>query len=314
MASNDAAKGDTQFSTREVPWMKLGAVIDEPVTAAEAAKLGGIDFAVTEQPLYFGSKAVGAPPRFTKIEGRKVLVREDTGVWLGIVSGSYPVLQYSEAFDFMDAVSPHFVAAGALRGGKQGFMVVKADAAIAPFGTEDPHDLYAVLRTSHDCSRAIEVMVMPLRGRCMNQMTLRSLTKGVNHRWSVIHSGDIKGKMLAAKETLTRLNDYANAYTSNAQRLAAIKITDDTAFTVLKAVLPDRPTRPQVIERIVGNWHSRPETVGFEGTGWGLVNAVSEYFDHDRKGGSHESRFLAALQGQTFNAINKTASRILTRA
>lgn len=313
MVGNAKAQGDTQFSTRTVPWMKLGAVIDEPVTAAEAAKLGGIDFEVTEHPIYFGTKDPGSPPRFTKIDSRKAIVRADTGVWLSVVSDEYPVLQYAEAFDFMDSVSPQFVAAGALRGGKQGFMVVKAQANVTPFD-DDPHELYAVLRTSHDCSRAIEVMVMPLRGRCMNQMTLRSFVKGVEHRWSVIHSGDIKGKMLAAKETLARLNEYAATYVSNAQRLVDIKISDETAQSTLKAVLPDRPTRPQVVERIVANWHSRHDTIGYEGTGWGLLNAVSEYFDHDRVGGSPESRFLAALQGQTHNAINKTASRILTRA
>jgi phage/plasmid-like protein (TIGR03299 family) len=314
MVTNHDAKSSTQFSTRTLPWAKLGTVIDEPVTAAEAAKLGGIDFAVSEQPLYYSIKRDGAPPKFTKIDGRKAIVREDTGVWLSVVSKSYPIVQYAEAFDFMDAVSPHFVAAGALRGGRQGFMVVKADSIVAPFGDEDPHDLYAVLRTSHDCSRAIEVMVMPLRGRCMNQMTLRSFTKGVQHRWTVIHAGDVKGKMLAAKETLARLNEYAGAYVDTAQRLNTIHVSDEVAQSTLKAVLPDRPTRPQVIERIIGNWHSRTETIGFEGTGWGLVNAVSEYFDHDRTGGSAESRFLAAMQGQTHNAINKTAGRILTRA
>jgi phage/plasmid-like protein (TIGR03299 family) len=307
-------QGDVQFSTRDLPWMKLGTTIDqEHVTAGEAAKLGGIDFTVSAQPVYFSTKVAGAPPKFTKVEGRKAIVREDTGDWLSIVSKDYPILQYGEAFDFMDAVSPHFVAAGALRKGRQGFMVIKTDLNVTPFN-DDPHDLYAVLRTSHDCSRAVEVMVMPLRGRCMNQMTLRSFTKGVEHRWTVTHTGDVKGKLLAAKESMARLGEYAGSYRDSAQRLCGIKVTDEVAHATLKAVLPDRPTRPEVIERIVTNWHSRVDTVGFDGTGWGLVNAVSEYFDHDRAGGSPESRFLAALQGQTHSAINRTASRILTRA
>lgn len=303
---------DIQFSAREVPWMKLGKLVDEPVTAAEAAKLGGIDFTVSEEPVYFATKKAGAPPKFTKIDGRKAIVRDDTGEWLSIVSKTYPVLQYGEAFDFMDSISPTYVAAGGLRGGRQGFMVVKAAAAVTPFD-DDPHDLYAVLRTSHDCSRAVEVQVMPLRGRCMNQMTLNSFRTGVKHRWVVTHTGDVKGKLAAAESSVAQLGRYAEAYVATAQRLVEVKMSNETAGDILKRVLPDRPQRANVIEKIITGWHTRAETVGYEGTGWGLVNAVSEYFEWDRAGGSPESRFLAALQGQTRSAINKTASMILTR-
>ncbi len=308
-----ASNKDKQFSSRIAPWMKLGELIDGVLTASEAAKLGGLDFRVREDTLYSSHKEEGKPPKFSKIDGRKVLVNEDNGQWLGIVSSSYPVVQYSEAFDFMEAVSPEFVAAGALRGGKQGFMVVRTAAQLDGM-TADPHELFAVLRTSHDCSRAVEVMVMPLRGLCMNQLTLRSFTAKVAHRWTVTHTGDVKSKLTAAQDSLGKLEMYARAFESNAQRLMSVKVSDEVANETLRRVLPDRPKRPEVITRIIGAWHSRPETVGFDGTGWGLVNAVSEYFEWDRALGTPESRFLAALQGQTHNAINKTAGYLLSRA
>jgi phage/plasmid-like protein (TIGR03299 family) len=307
-ASDTAA---TQVSSRLAPWMKLGELADGVMTSTEAAQLGGLDFKVREDALYSAQKVDGKPPKFSKITGRKVLVNEDNGEWLGIVSTGYPVVQYSEAFDFMDGVSPHFVAAGALRGGKQGFMVVKTDAKIK---LDDEHELFAVLRTSHDSSRAIEVMVMPLRGKCMNQLTLRSFSKGVDHRWAITHTGDVKAKLAAAHDAVKKLSTYARSYESNAQRLQSIKVSDEVTNETLRRVLPDRPKRPEVIQSILSNYHNRPETVGYEGTGWGLVNAVSEYFEWDRALGTPESRFLAALQGQTHNAINKTAGYILSRA
>ena len=302
---------DTQVSSRIAPWMKLGKLVDGVMTAEQAAKLGGIDFAVRAEPIYFSTKKDGAPPKFTKIEGRKAIIREDTGQWLSVVSKIYPIVQYGEAFDFIEGVSPNFVAAGALRGGKQGFMVVQTDVTL---NIGDPHELFAVLRTSHDCSRAVEVSVMPLRGMCMNQLTLRSFSKGVDHRWAVHHSGDVKTKLAAAAASMSKLGAYARAYESNVQRLIGTKVSDEFATSTLMRVLPDRPKRPETIERIISGWHNRPETVGYEGTGWGLVNAISEYFEWDRQGGSPESRFLAALQGQTPTAINKTAGLILSRA
>ncbi len=309
------ALADQMFTTREVPWMKLGKIVDKPLTAAEAAKLGGIDFTVSEQAVYFMKKEPGSPPKFTEVKERKAIVRDDTGDWLSIVSKPYPVLQYGEAFDFLDGVSPEFVAAGSLRHGKQAFMVVKAPstANITPFDG-DEHELFATLRTSHDCSRAVEVMVMPLRNRCMNQLTLASFRKDVKHRWVITHTGDVKGKLAAAADTMGRLDLYAKAFVANAQRLLEIKVTDDNAHQILKRVLPDRPRRDEVIEKITTAWHTRTETVGYDGTGWGLVNAVSEYFEWDRAGGSAESRFLAAMQGQTHKAINKTTSMLLSRS
>ncbi len=307
-----APETDQSFSAREVPWMKIGKLVDEPVTAAEAAKLGGIDFTVSAQPISYMKKTEGAPPRYTKIERRKAIVRDDTGECLSVVSAGYPIIQYGEAFDFMDGVSKHFVAAGSLRGGRQAFMVVRPDIELTPF-EEDPHELFATLRTSHDCSRAVEVQVMPLRGRCMNQLTLNSFRAGVKHRWTVHHAGNVTAKLAAAKDSMSKIGLYAKAYLENAQRLAEIKVTDDVAETVLKRVLADRPKRPETIQKILTGWHSREETVGFDGTGWGLVNAVSEYFEWDRALGTTESRFISALQGPTHSAINKTASYLLTR-
>lgn len=307
---------NTLVSTREVPWMKLGGLAEKPMTAAEAAELGGLNFTVSKCPLAFG-RQVDLPSSelysYKPIKERIAVVRDDTDEWLGIMSKNYPLLQYREAFDFMDTVAPEYVACGALKGGKQGFMVVKApDTTLDVLAGADPHDMYVVLRTSHDGSRAIEVAVMPLRNRCMNQLTLQSFTRGVPHRWSIKHTSSMTEKLKDAQDSLKQVGVYAKSLEKIADRLAGVSVTDDVAKSTLEAVLPDRPRRGEQIEQIITTWHTS-ETVGFDWTGWGLVNAVSDYFDWGRAGGSPESRFVAALQGQTHNAINRTAGRLLSR-
>lgn len=302
---------DTLVSTREVPWMKLGKLAEKPMTAAEAAELGGLNFTVSKRSLFYETDA-GESKAIVPIKERVAVVRDGAEQWLGIMSREYPLLQYREAFDFMDTVGPTYVACGALKGGKQGFMVVQAPDTINVLSGDDPHDMYVVLRTSHDGSRAIEVAVMPLRARCMNQLTLQSFTKGVPHRWAIKHTSSMAAKLQDAQESLKQVGAYAKALEKTAQRLAEMQITDEIAEQTLQAVLPDRPRRAEQIQEIIETWHTA-ETVGFDWTGWGLVNATSEYFDWRRKGGSPESRFVAALQGQTFNAINRTAGRLLSR-
>src|SRR6185295_19519587 len=99
------------------------------------------------------------------------IVNDTTGQPLGIMSDGYEILQYGEAFDFMDTISPHYVAGGALKGGRQGFLVVKAPTDVnAALKKLDPHDFYIVVRTSHDGTRAVEASVMTLRWKCMNQL------------------------------------------------------------------------------------------------------------------------------------------------
>jgi phage/plasmid-like protein (TIGR03299 family) len=305
----------TMVSQREVPWMKLGKLVDEPLTAAEAAEAGGLNFTVSLHPIFYGVKTStepGATPVMTRVANRRAVVRDDTGLPLGIVSQAYPVLQYGEAFDFMDGISPTYVAAGALKGGKQGFMVVRAPEKMTVLGDTDPHELFFVMRTSHDCTRAVEVSAMPLRHRCMNQLTLQSFSTGVPHRWRITHTGSMHAKLAEAKTSLGNLGAYAKRFADNAQRLAGLKVTDAVARNTLEAVLPDRPKRAEKIETILTAWHTSP-TVGFDFTGWGLINAASEYFDWGRSGGSPESRFVGALQGQTHSTINRITARLLSR-
>lgn len=295
---------DVQFSAREVPWMKLGKIADGAKTAVEAAKISKLDFKIvlTDAWYTFDGQNRTAP-------NRKAVIREDTGEFFDLVSDTYQPLQYAEAFDFMDTVDSLYLAAGALRGGRQGFMVMKAPFELTELAETDPHDLYVVLRTSHDRSRGIEVTVMPLRGRCMNQLTLASFTKDVPHRWSIKHTYKMHEKLTEAKDSLSKLANYAGRFELLVQRLLNENVDETRAMKVLTEVLPARPKTTEVIQKIITLRDA--EQVGFTGTGWGLVNAVSEYFDWQRSGGTPESRFLGALEGQTTKAINKTVVHLL---
>jgi phage/plasmid-like protein (TIGR03299 family) len=312
---------DTQVSTREVPWMKIGKLIDEPINARKAARLAGIDFTVSLRELAHApeqsAEMEGMAPNadWSPIPTRRAIVRDDNEQWLGIASSDYHVLQYAEAFDFMDSVSPRYVAAGSLKNGRQAFMVVKAPKSyqVPVLDGDDPHDMYAVMRTSHDCTRAVEVSVMALRKRCMNQLTLQSFSVGAAFRWSVKHTPSLPAKLEQAKDALRKLDAYAGDFQKTAQRLVNAEVSNDRARAMLTRILPDRPARDEKIEAIM-TLFTTADTVGYHGTGWALVNAVSEYYDWYRRGGSPESRFVAALEGQTQRAINRTASYVLSDA
>jgi phage/plasmid-like protein (TIGR03299 family) len=319
---------DTQFSVREVPWMKLGKLVNQPISALEAAKMGGLDFTVSLLPVAFlGPAAVHEDGdqdwdmlnEINPIPKRRAVVADDNGEFMGFVSDSrYTPLQYGEAFSFMDGINPTYVAAGALRGRRQGFMVVKPEVQLNVLGGEDPHDLFAVLRTSHDRSRGVEVSVMPLRGKCMNQLTLKTFAKDAKYRWAIRHTTTMHAKLAEAQKSLEKIGMYAKRYEQMVDRMAHVPLTVDGANNLLKIVIA-KPTGKtdrvhnqynDKLNAILNLWETSP-TVGFAGSAWGLVNAVSEYYDWYRMGGNPESRFLNALEGDTHKTINKLANLVL---
>lgn len=314
----------TTTVTRVVPWMahgggNFGGTVK---TAAEAAEIGNLNFEVDLHEVAY-SQSTSMTDSWTLIPHRRAVIAKDNGDFMGFVSSKiYNPLQYAEAFSFMDTVSPDYVAAGTLRGRRQGYMVVKCDVDLKVLGNEDKHDMFAVLRTSHDCSRGIEVSVMPLRYRCINQVTLKSFMKGVDYRWSIKHNTSMHAKLAEAQSSLKKIHLYALRFAKIAEILAETPVSPDKGRKLIEYVIPapttgktDR-THDQWVTRInaiADLWQNSP-TVAYAGTAWGLVNAVSEYYDWYRTGGTAESRFLGALEGETHKKINKLTGILLSNS
>jgi len=301
----------TVFTTREVPWMKLGKLVEQPQTAAEAMQMANLDFTVSKLDAGF----MTADGVWKPVVNRKAIVRDDTKEFFEFVSPEYEIFQYAEAFDFMDTIKPRYVAAGSLKGGRQAFLVVEPDRPSVTVGGDDKHDIFVVLRTSHDRSRAIEVALMPLRYRCMNQLTLRSFTSDAKYRWSISHTKSAREKLHQAQQVMAQLDEYTTEFQRLAERLMRSRPNEDEARKILKQyVTPWAKGQDEVIDTIIHSWRENVETVGFNDTSWGLVSAVSDYYDWGRSRGTPESRFLNAMQGITHTTLNNITRELVQLA
>lgn len=344
---------DQSFSTRQVPWAKIGTVIDDPsVTAHEAARLGGIDFDVElrpsgfwtahapalddgtddeepqqlhdvqNTPLYLASDGTVTTDSgyWTHVPSRHAVVRKDDPRWFSFVSSEYRPVQFSEAFEFMDAISPRYVAAGALSDGRQGFVVVQLteqpELDVRVGDEPDPHDMYVVLRTSHDLSKGVSVALMPLRNRCMNMFTLPTFNREVPQSWSIPHVGDPRAKLKQAQTVLSRASQYGDIFQRMVTQFSSVRITVDDLREIARRVLPDRlKTREAQVSAIVDRFENA-QTVGYVGTGWGAINAVSDYQQWGRSTAARtsQSEFTSPLDGDTAKYVNRTAQLVLQRA
>jgi phage/plasmid-like protein (TIGR03299 family) len=300
-------------SLRRPPWMSLGAEIDRVVTAEEAVKLGGLDF---EVDLYPAGYTTSGGKNWKRTPGRVAIVRRDTGTFFQFASEEYTQVQYREAFSFLDAINPHFMAAGPLREGRQGFVVVRFDDIsqldLRLGGQHDPFEFFVVLRTSQDLSRGVEISLVALRGPCTNLLTLPSMVRDARQSWSIRHSPSVHQRMHEAQVVLQRSHRYVEEFGRIARELAEVKVDADKAHRTLELVLPDRPRRPQQIEAVLDTYNTS-EVNGFQGTGWGLTQAVSEHFEWKRGGRrqTDASRFNNALDGSIHKYVGRTAQLLL---
>jgi phage/plasmid-like protein (TIGR03299 family) len=300
---------DTQFTTRTMPWMKLGTQIDTPVSPAEAIKLAGLDWGVELAPLQttFKGKVVEVPDRYA-------VLRDTDGKVLGNVGSKYETFGNAEAFEFFEPLTANgdavIEAAGSLRNDRVPFIVARAP---EPFTVldQDEHNLFWLLRTSHDGTKAVEVAQMIIRGQCMNGLGMPAFTRNAMQRWAVPHVSNLREKLTEAEKVLTRSDEYVDSFTETAERLAAIDLDVKDFRELLTAVIPDRPKTPEVIDRMealfTGGAHDHT------GNGWGAVNAVSEYFDWGRNTSSEEARLFASVDGQAARTRSRVAAILLNR-
>ena len=297
---------ETMFSAREVPWHGLGTVTEDVLTAADAIVAAGLDWKVETHPLYAdvaGDKQL--------IEGRKAIVRDSDHSVLGLVSDRYVPFQNEEAFEFVDTLvdsgEAKYETAGSLRHGKVVFLTMKVPMEMKVAG-EDAHDMYLLLRTSHDGSKAISVYVTPIRVVCQNTMAV-----GVNmakQSWSIKHISTVAGRLQEARDTLQLTFDYSEEFVKMGNQLVNTKLTEDELVAILEDVIPERPKTPEVIDTMMDLYKNSP-TNGYEGTAWGGFNAFTEFMDHYREVRSLEAVFTNIIDGSINTMRNKLKNRLL---
>lgn len=284
--------------------MKLGTKIDESVSVDEAMNRSNLDWEVVRKPAGY----VGLDDKWHVQHGRVALVRSDTGEILSNRGENYEVVNFKDAFSFLDHINPHFVAAGSLRGGKQAFAVVQLPEHVnldVLDGT-DRHDLYVIARASHDATLGVEANILPLRGMCMNMMSLPTL--GAKHKMSWRHTRSVHEKMREAAEMLDAVPEYADEFKATAERLANIDLEIEEVKRIINQVVPkDLASHDTRVNDIVSLYETSTRN-GYTGTAWGLLNAVSEWNDHIRGGEKrgNESRFTQGFDGESQDALGRT--------
>lgn len=295
-----AANLESIFYVRETPWHGLGTKVMEAPASREALQIAGLDWKVLQEPIYTTEKEL--------IEGFKVNVRDTDRRVLGVVSDRYKIVQNQEAFSFTDELlgeGVRYETAGSLQNGRKVWLLARM-----------PHEYiisgeritpYLVFFNSHDGSGAIKAALTPIRVVCQNTLNLALST--AKRSWSMIHTGNIQGKIQEARDTLFLAEKYMDSLGKEFESLRKKKLSDRQVQEYIEILLPiEDGSTPQQIrnmkrlrEDLEMRYYDAPDLKDLGNNGYRFVNAVSDFATHGnplrRTANYKENLFSRTVEG-----------------
>lgn len=299
-----SANVESMFSVREVPWHGLGVIVQEALTSKEAIVQAGLDWKVMNQPVFVNGNVA---------DGYIANVRNTDGKILGIVTGKYKIVQNEDAFEWTDLLlqeNVKYETAGSLANGRKVWLLARM-----PENKILGDDVvpYLVFTNSHDGTGAIKVCLTPIRVVCQN--TLAIALSGAERVHSIKHMGDMESKLNEVRNTLQIASTYINEL-----GIVATKMSGKTIATAeVKEFLDEMfPIEVGATNRQIANmetlrdgfnfcYNNRPDIAKFNGTKWGVINAMSDLITHMeplRKTETYqENMFMKVAEGH--NVLDK---------
>lgn len=274
-----AANVESMFYVRETPWHGLGTRVNEAPASKEALTAAGLDWSVLQEPIYTETEEL--------ISGYKANVWDCDRHVLGVVTDRYKVIQNTEAFAFTDSLlgeGVRYETAGSLLGGRKVWLLahmlheyIISGERISP---------YLLFSNAHDGSGAVRIALTPVRVVCNNTLNLALST--AKRSWSMMHTGDIRGKIKEAEDTLFRAESYMDELGKEFENLRTKKLTDKKVMEYIEILLPieDGSTPQQVrnMKRLREDMKIRyfdaPDLQHVGKNAYRFVNAVSDFATH----------------------------------
>lgn len=287
------------------PWEQLGSRLEHKQSIESWARSAGMNWEVRASPVLFQPDR--SSPRSATFEDQKVLFRSDTHMPLSVVSSRYNVVQPREVLEFyrdLTEVSGYELeTAGVLKGGRRFWALARTGQESALKGG-DVVKSYLLLATSCDGSLATVVTPTTIRVACSN--TLAIALNGASSAIRVPHSTTFDAQLV--KSQLGIAVSHWDAFMYRMKSLSERKVKSHEALGYFLKVLGRAEvdelepglSNERAIRRVKALYES--DGVGTDlpaakGTAWGLLNAVTQFVDHERRARGQDYRLDSAWFG-----------------
>lgn len=286
----------------DTPWHGLGQSISEDSPIEVWQQQAGMDWTIESAPVQYHTASSGAQT-FPK---RNVLHRSDTGAPLSVVSDRYHAVQPRQVLEFfkelVDVAGFRIQVAGTLMGGKRMWAIANTGR-YAEVTKDDGIGGFLLLSTSCDRTLATTARFTTIRVVCNN-----TLSAALNHRAadvSFTHLTKWNREMMTDK-LMSKVNVFGD-FIESARMLhqqqmgaaAAAAFLKDllTPFSQIKVPDYDMAENRQY-KAILALFDGGAKGADMAGhTGWGMLNAVTEYYDHHAISRTDDARLDSAWFG-----------------
>ncbi len=269
----------------DTPWHGLGQELPAEADMATWRQAAGMDWTIEKSPVeYRITDAVGhqtVPQRF-------VQYRSDTGMPLSVVSERYKPVQPHEVLSFFDDLVKEsgfrLHTAGTLFGGKRMWALAETGR-YGEVSKDDGVGGFLLLSTSADKSLATTARFTTVRVVCNNTL---SLAHKRDAYVSFTHSRAFDHELMKAK--LGRAVESFGAFMEMAQHLRKQRVTAEAASAFVRRLVltneqlvdPDyNYGKNRAYAKIINLFNGEAKGAELVGDSkWGLLNAVTEYYDH----------------------------------
>lgn len=291
------------------PWHGLGNQLSPKQPLEVWQQEAGMNWQIQESPVRYMADAVGHLGTINSFPEQKVLYRSDSKEALSVVSQRYQVVQPREVLEFYRDLTERsgyeLETAGVLKGGKK-FWALARTGQSAELKGNDLVNGYLLLATSCDGTLATTATPTTIRVVCNN--TLSISLNGATHAIRVPHSTRFDPQ--AVKKQLGIAVSQWDEFMYRMRALAERKVPWSEAMSYFMSILCDTSPSGSLPEQLPNERALRKVRELYEGRGrgsqlasacgtaWGLLNAVTEYVDHERRARNNEYRIDSAWFGQ----------------
>lgn len=303
----------------ETPWHGLGQKLEENASIEQWQKAAGMDWSIESAPVQFYSDDSGYASNV--FDGQNVLYRSDNEMPLSVVSDRYKPVQPKEVLEFFrDLVEENgfkIHTAGTLRGGKRMWALAET----GKFDEVCHHDGiggYLLLSTSCDKTLATTARFTTVRVVCNNTLSIAQSDKSNTVSFSHIQEFDheaVKAKLGNAVASFGSFMEMAKHLQSQQLGVAASEeFLKNLLASVSQIKTPDYDmTKNRAYRKIIALFDCEAKGLSLVGhTKWGMLNAVTEYYDHHAPSRSNDARLDNAWFG-TGEIIKNKAVELLSQ-
>lgn len=304
------------------PWHGLGNHLTENQPIEVWAQQAGMDWNIREASVRFVAEHDEKISSIHTFPENKVLFRSDTNAPLSVVSQRYQVVQPREILEFYRDLSEvsgfELETAGVLKGGRKIWALAKTGQSTALRGN-DVTNGYVLLATACDGTLATTAQFTSIRVVCNN--TLAVALAGGTGAVKVPHSTSFDPE--AVKKQLGISVSSWDAFMYRMKILSERKVKSVEAERYFLRVFTDHNTKAmgQTNERAMAKALTLFDGQGkgsdldsAKGTAFGLLNAVTEFVDHERRARSVDHRLESAWFGQGAAIKQKALEQALLMA